>query len=73
VICGILHGDGYGAPDDKDGCILPVNHTGQPHEFVANDGTVYQWETDLECECDHCMRAEGDFCTTYWKKDQTNG
>jgi hypothetical protein len=47
---------------------LSTGHTG-PHEFVGADSVVYQWETDLECECSHCMRCEGDYCATYWLKD----
>jgi hypothetical protein len=65
--CDILHGDGVG-PKDKNGCRLPRNHGTEPHEFVATDGATYQWETDLSCECDHCMKCEGDYCTIYWKK-----
>jgi hypothetical protein len=66
-ICGTMHGDGFGAPEDREGCCLPNNHKG-PHEFRATDGVTYQWETDMECDCDHCMRAEGDYCTVYWRK-----
>lgn len=68
--CGILHGDGFGAPEDQNGCILPVNHGGRPHEYVGGDGVTYQWETDLLCDCEHCMQADGDYCTTYWPKGQ---
>lgn len=66
-VCGILHGDGFGGPTDERGCALPNGHA-EPHEFIATDGHTYQWETDLLCECDHCAKAEGDYCTTYWKK-----
>jgi hypothetical protein len=68
VTCGILFGNDPGyAPKDERGCALPINHAG-PHEFVATGGRTYQWETDVLCECDHCMRDEGDYCTTYWEK-----
>ena len=74
MICGILHGEGIGAPEDRHGCILPVNHGGQPHEYVAPNGEVIQWETDLDCDCDHCMEAadngDGDYCTIYWRKER---
>jgi len=66
-ICGMIN-DGNLSPADTEGCRLPVNHGGRPHEYVATDGRVIQWEVDLECDCDHCMRAEGDYCTVYWKK-----
>jgi hypothetical protein len=56
-----------GDPRDAEGCRLPNNHAG-PHEFVAADGRVMQWETDLECSCEHCMEGYGDYCTTYWPK-----
>lgn len=70
MICGIIHTDGMGSPPDENGCHLPVNHGGQPHEYVATDGCTYQWETDLECDCNHCMKCDGDYCTTYWVKDR---
>lgn len=66
--CDILFSNEHIGPKDKDGCYLPRGHA-EPHEFVADDGDVIQWETDLECDCDHCMRCEGDYCTTYWRKD----
>lgn len=65
--CGIMHGRGLGGPTDDHGCRLPVNHAG-PHEFLATDRRVYQWETDWECTCEECMGGDGDFCTTYWPK-----
>ena len=67
--CGTLHGDYPGAPDDTDGCILPSGHIG-PHEFVDADGQHWLWETDLECNCEHCMRCDGDYCTLYWEKPE---
>ena len=57
MLCAILHGDGFGAPEDRDGCRLPDGHKG-PHEFKAADGVIYEWETDLECDCEHCMSAD---------------
>jgi hypothetical protein len=64
AICGILN---YDAPLVKDvaGCRLPVGHGG-PHEFIGSDGATYQWETDWNCDCEHCASAEGDYCTIYW-------
>jgi hypothetical protein len=66
--CGILFGNepGY-APKDEHGCTRPSGHPG-PHEFVATNGRTYEWETDLMCDCEHCMRCEGDYCTTYSEK-----
>jgi hypothetical protein len=69
--CGILHGKEPSFHDDH-GCVLPINHDG-PHEFVDRDGQRWQWETDLACECEWCMRAEGDYCTIYWQKDEASG
>ncbi len=64
-VCGAIHSDGM--PRDMTGCLLPDNHEG-PHEFRAEDGTIWQWETDFECDCSHCMKFEGDYCTIYWRK-----
>lgn len=61
--CGTIHTDSM--PPDTTGCLLPPGHSG-PHEFIAAGGTRYQWETDLECDCDHCMKCEGDYCAVYW-------
>jgi hypothetical protein len=66
--CGILHWQGmYASPKDADGCVLPDIHDG-PHLFIDEDGVEWCWETDWSCECEHCMSAEGDYCTIYWKK-----
>lgn len=72
MTCGILHGEYPGAPTDLTGCCLPVSHPG-PHEFTATDGHAYQWRTDLECDCDHCMQGDGDYCTIYWQKGADSG
>jgi hypothetical protein len=69
--CGILHGSGPQPPDDH-GCILPDNHEG-PHEYIARDGVAWQWETNLECDCEWCRRGEGDYCTVYWRKADSAG
>lgn len=66
-----MHG-GSTQPHDDDGCVLPMNHDG-PHEFVARGGERWQWETDLECRCEWCLRCEGDYCTTYWLKADSGG
>ena len=62
--CGILCRGALGH-EDEDGCRRPKGHA-EPHEFVDQYGAIVQWETDLECDCDHCMKAEGDYCFTYW-------
>jgi hypothetical protein len=69
--CGILHDSGPQPPDDH-GCILPDNHEG-PHEYIARDGVAWQWETNLECDCEWCRRCEGDYCTIYWRKADSAG
>lgn len=65
-LCGIIHSSDGVSPKDGQGCLLPIGHEGQ-HEFVAADGRHFQWETDLECDCEHCLEAQGDYCTTYWE------
>ncbi len=66
-VCGILHdNDGLNSAD-KDGCLLALGHDG-PHEFVDLKGQSWRWDTDLECDCEHCQRCEGDYCTVYWPK-----
>lgn len=63
--CGILVGyDSPIYPRDTCGCLLPIGHS-EAHEFIATDGKRYRWETDWECECEHCMSGDGDFCTIY--------
>lgn len=52
---------------DENGCRLAAGHDG-PHEFVATTGKIWQWETDWECVCEHCVQCEGDYCSTYWLK-----
>jgi len=65
--CSIMHSEEPSFVDTK-GCILPVGHDG-PHEFIdATTGTVWRWETNLECTCEWCMQYQGDYCTTYWRK-----
>jgi len=54
-----------GDPKDSNGCHRPSGHEG-PHEFVADNGTMYQWETDWSCDCEHCQGDDGDWCTVYW-------
>lgn len=70
-VCSLMFTDGlpWDSKDSK-GCRLPEGHSGH-HEFVAADGRVWCWETDLTCTCDHCMRFEGDYCVTYWEKKET--
>jgi hypothetical protein len=65
-VCGtILTNDSGVTPTDDNGCRLPSGHAG-PHEFIAKDGLTYQWETDWECDCEHCRSGDGDYCTVYW-------
>lgn len=64
--CSIIFSDAT-SPVDTEGCHLPQGHDG-PHEFVAKDGVVWCWETDLSCNCEHCLECEGDYCSVYWKK-----
>ena len=66
-LCAILHGADRVGPQDNHGCVLPINHDG-PHEFVGPDGRHWLWETDFDCDCEHCMQCEGDYCTEYWEK-----
>lgn len=67
MICGILFSC-YGlGPKDSHGCSLNAGHA-CPHEFVADSGIAYQWETDWECDCPDCM--DGDFCSVYWQAER---
>lgn len=70
-LCGIIHPNDEVTPIDSKGCLLPIGHDG-PHEFVAPNGWRFQWETDLECNFEHCMDAKGDYCTTYWEVTPNN-
>ncbi len=72
VCCGIMHGLGGPFVIDQEGCLLADGHDG-PHEFADQRGQTWQWETDLECDCEHCMRCEGDYCTPYWQKQPNTG
>jgi hypothetical protein len=64
--CAVLFHVDFGyIPKDTQGCRLPDGHQG-PHEFVDERGEVWQWETDWECDCDHCNQCEGDYCMLYW-------
>lgn len=68
--CGIIHPYGKGAEADRHGCLLPKGHSA-PHEYISEGGERYQWETDLECDCEHCMQCDGDYCTIYWPMPTT--
>ena len=65
--CGIMHDRGEPFVIDSKGCLLAEGHEG-PHEFADQRGQHWLWETDIECGCEYCMRCEGDYCTTYWRK-----
>lgn len=72
-VCGVLHGEGMVQAVDTEGCVLPDGHDG-PHEFVdARNGARWQWETNWDCQCQHCLEADGDFCTVYWRKAPSTG
>ena len=50
---------------DFDGCVLPNGHLG-PHKFLASDLLMYEWETDMECDCEDCRSDEvDDWCIVY--------
>tara|TARA_R110002033_G_scaffold136018_1_gene175692 strand:+ start:420 stop:644 length:225 start_codon:yes stop_codon:yes gene_type:complete len=67
-VCGIYFFSGHGgSATDATGCLLKDGHVG-PHEFSEASGKVWQWETDMNCDCEHCQRCDGDYCSTYWKK-----
>lgn len=66
--CGLLVGaDMMVGVYDDNGCVLRIGHAG-PHEFVARDGTAWQWETDWACDCEQCRQDDGDSCVLYWQK-----
>lgn len=65
--CDILHTDGF--VHDTSGCYLPDGHKG-PHEFKDQNGNVWCWETDFECNCEHCVQCQGDYCNIYWRKEK---
>lgn len=67
MICGLIFNSDGSSIKDTSGCCLDLGHRG-PHEFVDNEGVCYQWETDFECTCDHCLKCEGDYCSFYWPK-----
>jgi len=62
-----MHGSDSIRPSDAHGCVLAYGHSG-PHEFVDQRGRYWLWETDMGCDCAHCRRCEGDYCTVYWRK-----
>lgn len=52
-------------PTDFDGCILPSGHDGE-HEFIGADLLLYGWETDMDCDCEHCRSDSVDqWCSVY--------
>jgi|APEBP8051072266_1049373.scaffolds.fasta_scaffold00350_22 hypothetical protein len=63
--CGVLmRVDEVVLPRDEEGCTLPAGHAG-PHLSSTPEG-AFNWEIDLDCDCDHCQQCEGDYCITYW-------
>lgn len=65
--CGVIHDSGACHPVDNRGCVLAIGHDG-PHEFVDPNGRQWLWETDMQCDCEHCAACGGDYCTIYWRK-----
>lgn len=66
--CGIAFG--RREIDDQDGCINPEGHDG-PHRCIDTNGTVYEWETDLECNCECCQSDDwSDYCILYWEVNE---
>lgn len=63
--CGLILADA--SFTDTKGCVLPVGHDG-PHECRDEHGRAWNWEADLECDCEHCRQCDGDYCTIYWQK-----
>jgi hypothetical protein len=64
-MCGvIMSATGCYLPEDRDGCVLPKGHDG-PHLCNTNSGP-YGWETDWDCDCEHCKACGGDYCIVYW-------
>lgn len=63
--CGILFSDG--GPHDNHGCLRESGHSG-PHEFIDQSGRRWCWETDFNCQCEHCQQCDGDYCSVYWPK-----
>ena len=71
MTCGIIFPKNNSSdPVDLHGCMLANGHKG-PHTFKAEDGIEYNWETDYECDCSHCMQFYGDYCTVYWEAEPT--
>jgi len=59
-VCGTMAGNGQMVgQEDRQGCLLSLNHKGG-NEFADQNGIRWQWETDLEGDCDHCMQFVGD-------------
>lgn len=65
--CAIVHSDAGTGDEDVTGCVLADGHPG-PHEYKDAHGRAWLWETDFDCDCDHCKLEEGDYCTVYWRK-----
>ena len=74
--CGLILGELIiGGREPDTGCALNCGHIG-PHEFTATNGQTWCWETNYDCDCEHCKvcpgsdcpECEGEFCTTYWRK-----
>ena len=47
-------------------CVLPHGHDGE-HAFRTPENLCVTWETNLYCDCEHCRKAEGDYCYSYSK------
>ena len=51
--CGVRLGEA--SVHDEHGCRLKDGHQGA-HEFTDDLGRLWCWETDFECQCEHCMK-----------------
>lgn len=71
--CGIMFPHFGGCElTDKSGCVLHSGHVG-PHRFQAEDGQIYDWENDYECDCEDCRSEDSeDWCVIYRRVDKSN-
>ena len=53
----------YCMVEDANGCILPRGHEGE--HLSSTDEGLLEWETDMDCGCEHCMQCEGDYCVVF--------
>lgn len=67
ALCGIL----FSRPADlrdATGCLRASPHYAHPHLCRDVDGVEWEWETDMECNCEDCQSDEvDDWCITFWR------